>query len=97
MDDKIRAHAIISGRVQGVFFRMETMRAAQRFGVFGWVRNMRDGTVEAVFEGQKSQVDAILEWCQQGPANAQVTDVKTQTEAYSGNGEFDGFKIDFTR
>jgi acylphosphatase len=97
MDDKIRAHVIISGRVQGVFFRMETMRAAQRFNVCGWVRNLRDGTVQAVFEGEKSQVDAMLEWCKQGPANAQVTDVSTEVEAYAGDGEFDGFKIDFTR
>jgi acylphosphatase len=97
MDDKIRAHAIISGRVQGVFFRMETKRAAQRFGVFGWVRNLRDGTVEAVFEGKKIQVEAILDWCNQGPANAQVTGVNAEMEVYSGDGEFDGFKIDFAR
>ena len=97
MDDKIRAHAIISGRVQGVFFRMETMRTAQRLGVCGWVRNLRDGTVEAVFEGEKSKVDAMLEWCKQGPANALVAEVNAEVEVYSGDGEFDGFKIDFTR
>lgn len=97
MEEKIRAHAIISGRVQGVFFRMETMRAAQRIGVFGWVRNLRDGTVEAVFEGKKSQIDAILGWCKQGPANASVTDVKVETEGFSGEGEFSEFKIDYTR
>ena len=97
MEDKIRAYAIISGRVQGVFFRMETKQAAQRFGVSGWVRNLRDGTVEAVFEGKKGQVDAILDWCSQGPANALVTDVRTEMEVYSGDDEFDGFKIDFTR
>jgi acylphosphatase len=97
MEDKVRVHAIISGRVQGVFFRMETKQAAQRFGVSGWVRNLRDGTVEAVFEGKKSQVDAILDWCNQGPANALVTDVSTEMEVYSGDDEFDGFKIDFTR
>ena len=97
MEDKIRVHAIISGRVQGVFFRMETKRAAERFGVVGWVRNLRDGSVEAVFEGKKSQVDAILDWCNQGPANALVTGVNTKMEVYSGDDEFDGFKIDFTR
>ena len=97
MEEKVRAHAIISGRVQGVFFRMETMRTAQRLGVCGWVRNLRDGTVEAVFEGHKSQVDAMLDWCEQGPANAHVTDVKKEIEAYSGDGEFNDFKIDFTR
>lgn len=97
MDDKVRAHVIISGRVQGVFFRMETMQAAQRFGVFGWVRNLRDGTVEAVFEGKKSQVDRILDWCIQGPPNAHVTDVKKEIQVYSGEGEFSDFRIDFTR
>ena len=97
MEDKIRAHAIISGRVQGVFFRMETMRSAQRFGVCGWVRNLHDGTVEAVFEGKKSQVEAILDWCNQGPANAHVTRVNVEIDVYSGDGEFDEFKIDFTR
>ncbi|MCJ7539552.1 MAG: acylphosphatase, partial [Desulfobacterales bacterium] len=51
MENKVRAHAVISGRVQGVFFRWETKHSADGFGVFGWVRNKRDGTVEAVFEG----------------------------------------------
>ena len=97
MEDKVRAHAIIFGRVQGVFFRMETKHAADEVGVFGWVRNKRDGTVEAVFEGHKSQVDAMLDWCEQGPANAHVTDVKKEIESYSGDGEFNEFKIDFTR
>ena len=66
MEEKTRAHAIISGRVQGVFFRMETMRAAQRIGVFGWVRNLRDGTVEAVFEGDKTLIDACLTGANKG-------------------------------
>jgi acylphosphatase len=91
MEEKIRAHAIISGRVQGVFFRMETKRAAQRFGVFGWVRNRRDGTVEALFEGDNHQVDAILDWCKQGPPHANVTDVEIIREDYCG--EFSNFKI----
>ncbi len=63
MEDKVRAHAIISGRVQGVFYRMETKRAADDIGVSGWVRNLRDKTVEAVFEGQKERVNAVLDWC----------------------------------
>ncbi len=72
---KTRAHAIISGRVQGVFFRMETKRAADRCGVCGWVRNLKDGTVEAVFEGDSDRVDDILDWCRQGPPHANVADV----------------------
>jgi len=63
MSDHVRVHVIISGRVQGVFFRMETQRAARRLGVVGWVRNLPDGTVEAVLEGSRSQVDAMLDWC----------------------------------
>ena len=93
MNDKIRAHAIISGRVQGVFFRMETMRAAQRIGVSGWVRNLRDGTVEAVFEGDEARIDAIIQWCKEGPPHAHVTDVKVDREEYTG--EFDGFDITY--
>jgi acylphosphatase len=95
MDNKVRAHVIVSGRVQGVFFRMETKRAADRFGVSGWVRNLKDGTVAAVFEGDQDQVDAVLAWCRQGPAHANVTDVDVTWEDYSG--EFKGFSISFER
>ena len=54
MGKKVKAHVLISGRVQGVFFRMETKRVAENYGVFGWVRNLSDGKVEAVFEGNKN-------------------------------------------
>ena len=93
MEDKIRVHAIISGRVQGVFFRMETMRAAQRIGVSGWVRNLRDGNVEAVFEGDETRIDAMINWCKEGPPHAHVTDVKVDFEKYTG--EFDSFEIKY--
>jgi acylphosphatase len=93
MENKARAHAIISGRVQGVFFRMETKRAADGFGVFGWVKNLLDGRVEAVFEGDRDRVDAILDWCREGPPAAKVTDVTVNWEDYTG--EFTGFDIDF--
>ncbi len=93
MKEKIRVHAIISGRVQGVFFRMETQRAARRFGVCGWVRNRRDGTVEALFEGDKDRVDAILDWCKQGPPHAHVTDVKEDRREFAG--EFETFEISY--
>jgi acylphosphatase len=93
MKDKARAHAIISGRVQGVFFRVETKRAADGFGVFGWVKNRRDGTVEALFEGDRDRVDAVLEWCQEGPAHAQVSAVKVEWGDYTG--EFSGFDITY--
>ncbi len=95
METETRANAIISGRVQGVFFRMETKRAADRFGVSGWVRNLKDGSVSAVFEGEQDRVDAILDWCRQGPPRADVTDVAVTWLAYTG--EFKGFNISFKR
>ena len=79
MEDKARAHAIITGIVQGVFFRMETQRAAERHNVTGWVRNKRDGSVEAVFEGERAEVNAALDWCRQGPARAVVHDIPGST------------------
>ena len=95
METKTRAKAIISGRVQGVFFRMETKRAADRLGVKGWVRNLKDGTVEAVFEGNQDQVQGGLDWCRQGPPHAAVDDVKVTWHEYAG--EFDGFQIVYLR
>ena len=95
MENEARAHVVISGRVQGVFFRMETKRAAGEFGVFGWVKNQREGTVEAVFEGDQDQVEAIVDWCRQGPPNADVADVTVNWDDYTG--EFKGFDIDFAR
>ena len=93
MAKQISAHVIISGRVQGVFFRAETRRAAERFGVFGWVRNRPDGTVEAVFEGEQQAVDAVLAWCQEGPNLAVVEDVEVNWQDYSG--EFKRFDITY--
>ncbi|MFC1815370.1 acylphosphatase [Thermodesulfobacteriota bacterium] len=93
MKDKVRAHALISGRVQGVFFRMETKRAADHYGVFGWVRNRSDGTVEAVFEGKQERVDAIIAWCQKGPPHADVKGVTVEKEDYTG--EYKGFNITY--
>jgi acylphosphatase len=93
MEKQVRAHAVISGRVQGVFFRAETQRAAERFGVFGWVRNKRDGTVEAVFEGRQHDVDAVLNWCRQGPSMSRVDRVDVDWQNYAG--EFKSFDITF--
>jgi acylphosphatase len=90
-EDMTRVHATLSGRVQGVFFRAETRDAARRNGVSGWVRNMSDGRVEAVFEGQAEDVDQVVQWCRSGPAHARVDDIHLQEESYRG--EFDGFSI----
>lgn len=84
MKEKKTVHAIINGRVQGVFFRMETLRAAKRFGICGWVMNRPDGTVEAMFEGDADRVDAMLEWCRKGPPLAVVFDIDIEERAYSG-------------
>ena len=93
-EKKVRAHVIISGRVQGVFFRANTVRAAQRIGgVSGWVRNKRDGTVEAVFEGAEENVNAALVWCRIGDPPARVEDVQIEWEAYQG--EFSEFSFTY--
>lgn len=88
---KVRAHVIIEGRVQGVFFRYHTQEKAYEIGVKGWVKNRRDGRVEAVFEGDKDKVDRIIQWCHRGPSEAIVTNVKVEWENYTG--EFEDFTI----
>lgn len=93
MEKNLRAHVIISGRVQGVFFRMNTVRAANRFGVFGWVKNRRDGNVEAVFEGDKDSVNAMIGWCYTGDPPAIVADVDIEWQAYTG--EYNSFDITY--
>lgn len=95
MENKTRAHVIIRGRVQGVFFRMETKRAADGFGVFGWVKNLLDGSVEAVFEGDRDRVDATVNWCREGPPSADVADVTVNWEDYTG--EFKAFDINYAK
>jgi acylphosphatase len=72
----------ISGRVQGVCFRMETERAAEKYSVNGWVRNRRDGTVEALLQGDSRAVDDMLKWCGQGPPLAIVTKVEVIDEPF---------------
>jgi len=88
-----RAHVVISGRVQGVFFRAETQRAAQRLGVTGWVRNRPDGTVEALFEGPAQAVQQAVDWCWQGSPMAKVSDVKIEWQDFAG--EFEKFSITY--
>jgi acylphosphatase len=89
--DKTRAHVMISGRVQGVFFRAETRDAARRYGVAGWVRNTRDGRVEAVLEGNSEDVEKMIQWCRSGPPQARVENVEVDHQDYRG--EFDSFSI----
>jgi len=92
MENKVCAHAIITGKVQGVFFRMETKRTADQYKVSGWVKNNMDGSVEAVFEGDKENVESVLRWCsEEGPPLSSVTDVAVNWKAYSG--KYSGFSI----
>jgi acylphosphatase len=86
-----RVHIFVSGIVQGVCYRAETWNHARMLGLAGWVRNLRDGRVEAVFEGEPGNVDSIIEWCRQGPAFAEVTDLTFHEEPYVGN--FEEFTI----
>jgi len=73
---RARAHVLISGRVQGVCFRACTVDEATAGGVMGWVRNTSDGRVEAVFEGEKSAVEAMIAWCRKGPPAARVNGIE---------------------
>lgn len=91
---KARAHLIITGMVQGVMFRYSTQDEAERLGLTGWVRNRRDGTVEAVAEGEKQKVEQLVEWCHHGPPHARVSRVDVHWE--EPGGEFEGFKIGWT-
>jgi acylphosphatase len=91
MDANQRAQVIIHGRVQGVFFRIETQKVARQFGAVGWVRNLPDGNVEAVIEGPAKAVEALLAWCHKGPGLARVDTVDISWKPYAG--EFDSFDV----
>ena len=91
--EKVRARVIVEGRVQGVFFRHHTQETAFRLGVKGWVKNRRDGRVEAVFEGDQERVDQIIQWCHRGPSEARVTKVYMTLENYTG--EFEDFSVTY--
>jgi acylphosphatase len=83
-----RAHVVVRGHVQGVFFRAETRDRAASLGLGGWVRNNADGTVEAVFEGERERVESMVEWCRRGPSLAQVEDVDVAWERPAGEKRF---------
>ena len=88
---KIRAHVFVSGRVQGVFFRSETRYEAKRRKVAGWVRNTSDGRVEAVFEGEKEDVEKVIDFCRRGSSGARVMKIDVRWEDYLR--EFKDFKV----
>lgn len=86
-----RAHIMISGTVQGVLFRKEMSERARILGVGGWVRNLRDGRVEAVAEGEKTDIEELLRFCRVGPPGARVIGVDVEWSQSAG--EFRGFRI----
>ena len=88
----VRAHVWVSGRVQGVFFRACTEDEARAHGVAGWVRNARDGRVEAVFEGDRAAVESVVRWCHKGPPSAVVTGLEVAWEEPRGER---GFSVRF--
>ena len=87
----IRARIVISGRVQGVYFRASARDVARAPRLSGWVQNRRDGDVEAVVEGEADAVQAFIAWCHTGPPGAHVTEVQVTMDPYTD--EYQGFHI----
>jgi len=91
MSEKARISMIIKGQVQGVFFRYETKKEAERLGLTGLVKNNNDGNVEILAEGDKNKLEELAKWCKSGPDSAQVENVEIKWQEY--NGRFEGFEI----
>ena len=89
--ENARAHLFIDGRVQGVFYRAFTRDIAHRLRLSGWAKNLRDGRVEAVFEGEKRAIEEAIRQCHAGPPGARVTNIDIQWEPYSGDEK--GFSV----
>jgi len=89
-EEKARIHILVRGRVQGVFFRASTCEEARARGLTGWVKNLPDGRVEIVAEGDRPALEALIRWCRIGPPYARVTGVDLTEEEYRG--EFHGFE-----
>ncbi|SEO78323.1 acylphosphatase [Halogranum amylolyticum] len=90
MSDRTRAHVYVTGTVQGVFYRANTRETAEEHGVDGWVRNLDDGRVEAVFEGPEAAVESMVEWCHTGSPAANVDGVDVEYAEPEGE---EGFRI----
>ena len=91
MESGERAHVYVSGQVQGVFFRDSARERAEQLGLTGWVRNLQDGRVEAIFEGPSEKVREMVRWCEEGPSHAEVEDVEAEIEA--SEGDLEGFEV----
>ena len=90
-DNHVRARVIISGRVQGVFFRDSAREKAEDLGLAGWVKNAPDGRVEALFEGPSRNVREMVDWCERGPSQASVESVDADFE--EARGDLEGFEV----
>ncbi|MFB5605768.1 MAG: acylphosphatase [Nitrosarchaeum sp.] len=88
---KQRIRLFVTGKVQGVFFRQALKVMAKKNDVFGWVKNLKDGRVEAILEGDEEKISRLIEWAHGGPANARVTDVEIRNEQFTG--EFSKFDV----
>ena len=86
-----RVRLFVTGKVQGVFFRQSLKVMAKKNNVFGWVKNLKDGIVEAVLEGDEENISRIIEWAHGGPANARVEDVEIRNEKFTA--EFSKFDV----
>jgi len=86
-----RIRIIVTGKVQGVFFRQSLKIKAKQNDIFGWVKNLKDGRVEAILEGNEEKINRIIEWAHGGPANARVEDVEIHNEKF--NAEFLKFDV----
>ena len=90
-DNRARVNALVTGRVQGVFYRASTMEQAQGLSLTGWVQNLADGSVEIMAEGPRYALEQLMEWCKVGPADAEVHHVSVRWE--KNQGEFKTFRI----
>ena len=86
-----RVHFLVTGKVQGVFFRQALKVVAKKNNVLGWVRNLKDGCVEAILEGDNKSVNSVIEWTHIGPANSRVDDIEVSNEEFKN--EFSTFDV----
>jgi acylphosphatase len=89
--DLQRAHVLVSGQVQGVFFRDSTRQKAEELGLSGWVKNVPEGQVEALFEGSSESIREMVDWCKEGPQRASVENVDVDFE--SAGGDLETFEV----
>lgn len=94
VDAPVRARLLISGLVQGVCYRADTVYEARDLGLNGWVRNLRDGRVEALVEGRRDRVEALITWCRRGPPAARVREVEVEWQDFRG--DLRGFSMDYS-